>query len=1363
MNTHNTLNRSHSGILALLAALLFLAVLALPVAAFQLNGQDVTADAVGSTVEYPIILDEAPNGLAGYSITAQLSDGSVGEITAVSFPSWAGVNQHGTLPADSVLVRAADLNKNIQPGATGVLFATLTLRADAAGTTPVTITINQIDDDNYNLANPAVRSGSFTVPGSVTPTPTETIEPTPTTTQTPAPVADFSAAPLSGDAPLSVQFTDLSTGEGISAWAWDFENDGSIDSTEQNPLHTYTSAGTRSVKLMVTGTGGSDEELKAGLITVSDAPVPTPTTTQPPSHTVPAVTASAVGNTVVMNWEKISDADLLGYKVVVSKNNANPVYPADGYMYWITDRDTTSVTISAGDGYNGGDFGGSIGAGETYYFSITALYEPYESVAGNAVLLTMPGGVVPTPTQEPAPVAAFSVSPVSGYAPLAVQFTDASSGTVTSYAWDFTNDGVTDSTEKNPSYSYTTPGTYSVRLTVTGPGGSDDEMMTNAVTVTQKPAEKPVADFSGTPTSGYAPLTVQFTDNSSGDILAYYWDFNNDLVLDSSEKNPSHTFTQPGTYTVNMGVSGPGGLAYKIRHNYITVMAEPVPAPVAQFSAEPTSGDAPLTVKFTDASSGSISGYAWDFDNDGVIDSTEQSPLHIYPLAGSYAVNLTVTGPGGSDAEVKPALITVSEPLAKPVANFTADPLQGTVPLEVQFTDASTGSIVSWAWDFENDGSIDNVEQSPRHVFTAPGVYTVSLKVTNAAGSDTITRAALITVMEKAPVAQFSAEPLAGTVPLKVNFTDASSDAASYFWDFENDGVIDSTEKNPEHVYTLAGTYTVNLTVANGAGSASEIKAGYITAISAAPIANFTANVTDGKSPLAVRFTDLSIGDGISAWAWDFESDGTIDSAEQNPEFVFAQAGAYNVTLTVTGASGSDAMTREQYITVTMNEPVAEFSANQTSGYAPLTIGFTDASAGSVESWAWDFQDDGVVDSMEQNPVFTYLSAGNYTVNLTVANAGGSNRSVRADYISVRNVPAPVVDFSANLTAGYAPLTVQFTDESKGTGLISWSWDFNNDGIVDSTAQNPVYTFATKGNYTVSLAVKGTGGTTTAKKNDYIAVSGTAPAKPKAEFSAKPTSGKAPLTVQFTDKSVGKEITAWAWDFNGDGVTDSAEKNPRFTYTTKGSYNVSLTVTNAGGSDTRAKKNFIKVSQLEKPEADFKADKQSGKAPLTVKFTDKSKGDAITEWSWDFNNDGIIDSTQKNPTFTYASAGTYAVKLVVTNAAGSDMEVKSDFITVKGNGGTTPSEKKPIAVIFADKTWGTPPMTVKFADQSLNNPGSRTWFFGDGTSSTEKNPTHLYSGPGIYLARLYVENGSGTDQDFRFIFVLPKWFGMFYQ
>ena len=164
--------------------------------------------------------------------------------------------------------------------------------------------------------------------------------------------------------------------------------------------------------------------------------------------------------------------------------------------------------------------------------------------------------------------------------------------------------------------------------------------------------------------------------------------------------------------------------------------------------------------------------------------------------------------------------------------------------------------------------------RTPGTADATPGVYSASLNVTNAAGSDTKTEIALITVSEPAPVAQFSGEPLSGAVPLSVNFTDASANAASYAWDFENDGIIDSTEQNPVHTYTAAGNYTVNLTVANSAASASEVRADYITVNPAVPVANFSANMTSGTAPLAVLFTDESTGDSITAWAWDFENDG---------------------------------------------------------------------------------------------------------------------------------------------------------------------------------------------------------------------------------------------------------------------------------------------------------------------------------------------------------------------------------------------------------------------------------------------------------------------------------------------------------
>jgi hypothetical protein len=151
------------GFYVILGTLFLFAATILPVIAFQLENIDVTSAGPGGTVQYPVVLDEAPAGLAGYTITIQLSSPGVGEITGVTYPAWAVLNETGSNPSDSVVLRAVDLPGGISAAATSVTLATLTLRADAAGTTPVTITINRMDDDNGDVMEPATPAGSFTV------------------------------------------------------------------------------------------------------------------------------------------------------------------------------------------------------------------------------------------------------------------------------------------------------------------------------------------------------------------------------------------------------------------------------------------------------------------------------------------------------------------------------------------------------------------------------------------------------------------------------------------------------------------------------------------------------------------------------------------------------------------------------------------------------------------------------------------------------------------------------------------------------------------------------------------------------------------------------------------------------------------------------------------------------------------------------------------------------------------------------------------------------------------------------------------------------------------------------------------------
>jgi PKD repeat protein len=159
----------------------------------------------------------------------------------------------------------------------------------------------------------------------------------------------------------------------------------------------------------------------------------------------------------------------------------------------------------------------------------------------------------------------------------------------------------------------------------------------------------------------------------------------------------------------------------------------------------------------------------------------------------------------------------------------------------------------------------------------------------------------------------------------------------------------------------------------------------------------------------------------------------------------------------------------------------AEFSGTPTSGCAPLTVNFTDLSTGEITSWDWTFGDGGT--STDQDPVYTYNNAGNYTVSLTATGPSGSDVETKVDYITVLDVP--VADFSGTPTSGDAPLTVNFTDLSTGNPT-GWDWVFGDGG--SSTDQDPAYTYTTAGIYTVSLTASNACGSDQTTKVDYITV-----------------------------------------------------------------------------------------------------------------------------------------------------------------------------------------------------------------------------------------------------------------------------------
>jgi PKD repeat protein len=655
-----------------------------------------------------------------------------------------------------------------------------------------------------------------------------------------------------------------------------------------------------------------------------------------------------------------------------------------------------------------------------------------------------------------------------------------------------------------------------------------------------------------------------------------------------------------------------------------------------------------------------------------------------------------------------------------PVANFDALYAYNTVPATVAFRDLSTGTTpLTYLWEF-GDGAT-STEQNPSHIYIRQGLYTVKLTVTNIYGSSSEIKTNYVAI-GLAPRADFTGQPTTGNTPLTVEFTDRSTGhPTSWYWNF-GDGK-DSSEQNPVHTYFSSGEFSVTMTASNEYGSSYASKAYFIHTI---PVlkSRFIADPKAGKAPLVVKFTDISTGNP-ETWNWDF-GDGTT-STQPNPVHAYTIPGALDVNLTVTRGMNKD--TSVQTI-VAGGVPDTDFIADRTTVSVNTPVQFMDKTLNSPTSWSWDFGDG--VTATEQNPTHTYLVKGIYTVTLTAANSNGEHTEKKVNYITVGVVP--VADFITEIPSyqqGTRTQFVRFIDTSAGNPT-SWFWDFG-DGKNSNEQSPPLHLYNKDGSYTVSLTVKNVFGENTRVKSNLIGVR----EGPRVDFVADRTQVSANQYVHFTDLSTNSP-SDWKWDF-GDGTAGTGQ-NPDHAYRQPGIYSVTLTASDVYTSISHTKRNYITV--VNTPHADFSVNKTKGITPFAVKFTDLSTG-SPKGWAWDFGDGGT--SSEQNPTHIYTTVGgsstsRYTVTLTATNVNGFDAEKKLDYITVT---------QTPIAEFTVDSRQGKAPFIVKFHDISAGNPTTWLWEFGDGSTSSEQNPTHLYPFEGSYDVRLSVSNQFGTDTIFK--------------
>lgn len=912
-----------------------------------------------------------------------------------------------------------------------------------------------------------------------------------------------------------------------------------------------------------------------------------------------------------------------------------------------------------------------------------------------------------------APVAKIIATPVAGCAPLVVGFNDASSGSPTSWSWNFGGvpPAVSPGTATNPNavVIYTTPGTYFVTLTVSNASGSNTSA---PFQITVFPS--PTADFDVDKLTGCFPTTVKFTDKSTpgpggATLVSWTWSYG-DGNVDPNTQNPSHTYTTGGSFPVTLYVKNNYGcqgktnvktgaivLSNGVIPNYNTAIANSCQVPISANFTNGTTGPGTLT-------------YTWDF-GDGSGFSNQPSPSHTFNAAGNYNVKLTaVSDQGCSDTVSTVVKIATSSN----VSSFNAA-ASVCINSPVTFNNTSNPFPNSSSWDYGDGSPIDNVRNG-LHTYTTAGPFTVTLNNAFSNCNGSVSQAIQVV---NPPTAAFTGTSIAGCVPpMTATFTDQSTGATSWLWDF-GDGSAKSTLQNPTHTYTTYGSFTVTLTASSAGGCSNSVtKTAYVNVIK--PIVSIPSLPAFGCAPYTFTPSiSVTQAEGIASYHWDFGNGNTFDGQTPPPQIY--GAGVFQVNLTITTNGGCTASVTGT-VKVGTIQPVPDFVATPTTACVNTPIQFTDQSTGGANQWLWDFGDGS--SSPLQNPAHTYLKPGTFTVKLTAYNDGCTQPTPKTMNITINS---PLADFDYTFDC-MASNNFNFKDQS--TGPLTWLWDFA-DGST-STMQNPAHLYAPGAPTTYNVILKVTNGTCTSSISKPVianqVTSITAATNPICK------NNTAIITTTHPNN-----IVSYLFDFGDGSTANSSSGATSHQYTVAKDYNITVTTTDNTGCKATSLPYIMHVTG---PTAKFSAPVQQGCNNFAASFMDLSAftaGVPITAWAWDFGDGGV--SNQQNPVHNYTIEGVFPVKLKVTDANGC-----TDSVTVPGY--ITFSSPKP-----SFTTTGTDfgiCSNIKFTNtsQSIFSP-VYTWDFKDGTTFVGKDPPlHNFPTVGQYPVTLSVTDAQGCSNTF---------------
>lgn len=753
-----------------------------------------------------------------------------------------------------------------------------------------------------------------------------------------------------------------------------------------------------------------------------------------------------------------------------------------------------------------------------------------------------------------------------------------------------------------------------------------------------------------------------------------------------------------GTFSPSMAGAGNHPITYTITDpttscvNHDTLEALVHPLPVADFDLDSlTCVNDPEDFLNT---STNASTFQWDF-GDGA-SSVAVSPQHAYLTVGFYDVQLIAASNAGCLDTVS-QIIEVREP---PVANFTLSPDSACAPVNVSFSNSSTGIAVTYAWDFGNGNT--STQQHPSNQVYQQGyeddsLYTIYLTVSNFCGVET--DSATVRAMPQ-PVAVFApfSDVTCDEFPLEfVNNSYGLPDG--YFWDFGN-GTSTTSDTVFTHSFQGSSTndtsYTISLIAYNECGSDTAFHTIYI--YPSQVNAFFNTNYNEGCAPLTVQFSNFSQGETFSSWDL---GDGNL-AGTYNATHTYTTPGTYVIQLFANNGCDYDTAST----TVTVNpDPQLDFSYAPDSVCAFQEFSFTNLSS-FASSFNWNFGDGDT--STLTDPKHAYTAPGTYSVVLNgYSQVYQCSASVTK---TVQVVEGPVASFNTIPPYGCSPLAVSLASTSTNAQFLSWNFGNGNTGNAQFSDQ----VYDSLGGYTVQLIAYSANGCSDTAYQSIVVYE-----KPVADFTVSivdPCS--TPFTANFQNQS--QNAVDFHWDF-GD-MTTGTNNNPSHTFSNAGPYIVELIAENVQGcSDTSYQEVRAAVPAL----ADFNTNIDTLCSGSPYEFiADTTNADSLIWYFGDGNTSTINPSSHY-----YDNGGVYPVTLVAYGEMGcNDTVVANTQIIVVDN---------PIADFTSDDylIGGVTNGSVQFINQSQYS-NSYWWSFGNGFTSTEVNPVHKYTSSTTYNVML---------------------------